>query len=248
MKAEKSLFIATPWIRPHMGAYTRSLLQAELPVEVNYKDPFGMPIAAGRNFLAESFRLSKADYCLFIDNDCGFTPGAIRRLMEYDLPMVSGCMYTKDVPPRPTMGKFVGVDPEGKDLYTWGEAVRQILAYSRKHGIDKLEKNEFEFPKDDDMLREVDGTGFHFTLIRKDVFEAVKKPYFIMLGKTGAGEDFYFCKKVRAAGIPIYYDIGIQTAHYAGEENSFGLRELLYISQFLDLEQIIDDNPNFSMG
>jgi glycosyltransferase involved in cell wall biosynthesis len=247
MTTAPSLFIATPYVRPHAGAYTRSLLAAPLPLEVSYKDPFGMPIDAARNFLIESFKLSKADYCLFIDNDCGFTPNAIKRLMDYELPMISACMYTKDFPPRPTMGRFVGVDDQGKDYYSWSWAVREIIEFCRKNKIDKIEKNEYEFEPTDNDLREVDGCGFHFTLIRRDVIEKVKPPYFVMLGKSGAGEDFYFSKKVKEAGYPIYFDIGLHTAHYAGEENSYGLRELLIMSKYVPLDEIVEDGP-FAMG
>ena len=83
-------------------------------------------------------------------------------------------------------------------------------------------------------LWEIDGCGMHFTMIRRDVVEAIKHPLFLDKGTTGAGEDFYFCRKVREAGFPIYIDESIHTGHSIGEQKTFGIRELLEYSKHVN--------------
>ena len=145
--------------------------------------------------------------------------------------MICGGMYTKDVPPMPTIGKFMGTTPDGRTRYHYQNYVAWMIEYTRKHKIKSLAENENLF--EHSQLKELDGCGMHFTLIRRDVIEDVEEPYFLMQGKTGAGEDFFFCRKVRAAHHKIYTDLSVQTAHCAGEVYDFGLRELLHVNNLI---------------
>lgn len=251
---KQNLFIAVPYTRPHMGGFLKSILTSELKDTPHYRDVYGMAVDIARNYLVSIFKNSICDYLLFADNDATWHPQAIRRLLEYDLPMVSGCIYTHDLPPRPTMGRYIGRDAEGKDNYSWAWAAREIIKHAREMEIDKIEDNAYNFPKTDNDLREVDGCGMHFTMIRRDVIEAVKPPYFVMMGNTGAGEDFFFSKKVREAGFPIYFDVGVHTGHLVGEEYSFGLRELLMLTDLIDpgkerdVDDLFTESPTFEVG
>lgn len=238
-----TVFIAVPYTRPHLGPFVASLLTADMPPNARFQHVHGKTVDLGRNHLANLFLADKdCTHLLFIDNDCTFTPGAIRRLVEWNVPMVSACMYTKDIPPHPTMGRYLGRSKSGKHYYRFGGITKDIIRYTRAYGAP--EDNACEFAHSDSDLQEVDGIGMHFTLIRRDVLETIQQPFFF--GETG-GEDFYFCRKVRDAGFPIYYDIGLHTGHLAGEEVSFGIKELLKVSAFIPddkLDEMIGEDPN----
>ena len=213
-----------------------------------------MSIDVARNWLVERFLASDCNFLMFIDNDATFHPDAVARLRSHDVPMVCGCMYTKALPPRPTTGDYLGVAADGKEYYGYGKVAYDILLKGREHGFNKAERNDILFPQTKTDLRPIDGAGMHFCMIRRDVFEKVERPYFILHGKTGAGEDFYFSKKVRKAGFPIYVDLSVQTGHVLGEEDceshnfEYGVRELMLFVQEVPTEQLKEQVVDQDMG
>lgn len=245
----ESLFIAIPYSRPFTGKTVRSLMLTQRPEHTYFQTRFNEPIDIARNALAQEFLLeTKADYLLFVDNDATFHPEAILRLLAHRLPMVSGCMYTRTIPPKPTMARYMGRASNGKDYYKFMDTVKAIVYHANKHQVERVSENDYLFPPTKQDLYAVDAVGMHFTLIRRDVLQAVDMPHFIMRGSTGAGEDFYFCKRVREAGFPIYVDLSIHTGHCTGEENDFGLRELLQFMQFVDPEQLKEEPQAWEIG
>ena len=223
-----SLFLGLPYTRPDNREFTQSIsrFMAEGAVEyVRWKDIYGHDVAGARNFLFECFNKEPCDYMLFIDNDASWAVGSIQRLIDADKPVICGGMYTKDIPPRPTIGMYLGRDAKGVDRYSWQEYADNVIKYCFERGVTRLANNAHLFEEPE--LAQYDGCGMHFTMIRRDVIEALRPPYFIMQGKTGAGEDFYFCRKVKEAGFSIWTDYSVQTAHWSGEVYDFGLRELL---------------------
>ena len=224
------VFIAVPYTRPHLGKFVASLLLTQMPEHVEFQHLPDHPVDVARNMLADMFLKGDAKYL---------------RLISHDVPMICGGMYAKMVPPRPTIGKYLGKNKVGKDWYDWQYYTEALLEYLGKHGIQSIADNAQVF--DEPELFEVDGCGMHFTLIRRDVFEAIKKPYFVHMGKTGSGEDFYFCKKVKEAGFPIYTDLSIHTGHLTGEDYDFGLRELL-ICLHIAKSGVVSDTLPWEIG
>ena len=69
-----------------------------------------------------------------------------------------------------------------------------------------------DYPKG---LIEVEGVGMACTLIKREVFEKVKEPWF----RPGdLGEDLSFCKRVKEAGFPIYCDTNLICGHIGSFE------------------------------
>ena len=66
-------------------------------------------------------------------------------------------------------------------------------------------------------LVEAEKVGCGGLLIRRDVFEKIEPPWFLYekdeRGCRKGGEDFYFCKKARAAGYKIYADCDLWQDH-----------------------------------
>jgi hypothetical protein len=248
---ESGVQICVPYTKPFMGAFVDSLLYTWKPKPLYWKRLYGQGVDVARNSLIKNFLDSpdKPRFLMFIDNDATWDGEAIKRLMEHDLPMVCGCMYTRSLPPTPTMGRYVGPTKEGKEIYAFSDVVRGILAKAEACGIDeKCSTNALCLPQDPTDLVERDGVGLHFTMIRRDVLETVKPPWCIMGGETGAGEDLYLSKKVRDAGFPIYTDLSIHTGHLVGEDKDFGLVELLAWVKYVDQSfGVVDDHSRWEV-
>ena len=72
-------------------------------------------------------------------------------------------------------------------------------------------------------LTQVDCCGFGCTLIRKDLFEKIEKPYFFFAHEEAPkpgiraeyciGEDMYFCRKVIKSGLQIWAHGNVLCGH-----------------------------------
>lgn len=248
-----SVYLAYPYSRPHTDKFLRSIVNS-IAYRRSYGDValapiYGYALDAARNAIAIGYKESSEDFLLCVDNDCLFSPEAVERLVSHNLPMVCGCMYTRTIPPRPTIGKYHGQTKKGTHIYGYAEVVRAILKKAEEHGIThENASNDMVFPQTKTDLVDVDGCGFHFVLIRRDVIEAMNPPYFVFLGNTTAGEDYYFCRKVKELGFPIYLDLSVQTGHIDSEDTDYGIKELLYMTQFLDVEKQIANVNSWEMG
>jgi hypothetical protein len=248
-----SLYLAYPYSRPHPDHFLRSVVNLAATQEgfgeMHIKSVYGFALDAARNALMLGFLDSGLDYLLCVDNDCKFSPQAVLRLLSHNLPMAAGCMYTRSLPPRPTIGHYIGQATDGTHRYRYAEVVRRILHKAAEHGVtDENAENDMVFPARPDDLLEVDGCGFHFVLIRRDVAAALAPPYFQFMGSTTAGEDYYFCRKVKAAGFPIYLDVAVQTGHIDSEDHDYGLKELLYLTRYLDPERDLFEVDTWELG
>lgn len=242
------VFVATPYSKPYNAQYWKSFLTALGNKNQNFnslhhKDIYGFPVAEARNYLLEVYKQSDEDFILWVDSDCSYSGEAVDRLVGHNLPMVCGGMYTRtDVLPKPTIGKYAGRGSDGKEYYQFAETAKEIIEHCWDLGINGVERNAICLPQTDHDLIEKDGCGLHFTLIRRDVIEAIREPYHVMLGKTGAGEDFYFCKKVRQAGFPIYFDLSVHTGHCLNDERDIGIKDMLDITVWLKQADISYEN------
>lgn len=82
-------------------------------------------------------------------------------------------------------------------------------------------------------IEEVDFTGTGMMLIKREVFEAIDKPYFFYDVEKIVGEDVNFCRKVKEKGYKIYidHDLSKQVKHvghfYWGHEHTNPYQEAL---------------------
>ncbi len=239
-----SVYIATPYTRPHYSRYVRSLLFCDMPKMAIYRDLFGYAIDVARNRLVKEFLASGMQYLLFVDNDCSFPVRTIQKLMADDKPVVCTGMYTRyDMVPRPTIGYYIGKGSNGKELYRFGDIAKTCVETALKAGMtgagdglsmEELGPNAIDLGEHGGLI-DIDGCGMHCTMIRRDVLEKLREPYFVH-DESVAGEDFYFCRKVREAGFKICFDTSIHTGHIVGEEKDVGLRELVEAARFMPQE------------
>lgn len=82
-------------------------------------------------------------------------------------------------------------------------------------------------------LEEVQFVGTGMMLIKREVFETMKKPYFFYDVENNVGEDVNFCRLAREAGYKIYidHDLSKDVKHvghfYWGHEHTAPFREAL---------------------
>lgn len=125
-----------------------------------------------------------------IGDDHTFQPDIIYKLLDRELDFVSPLCAMRHPPYGPSVFKH-GEGGIGAPI-TWDE----IPQYA---------------------LTEVDGTGLAGALVRRTVFEKISDPWFEVGQLPGesvrSGEDIYFCKKARQAGVKIWLDPTLQVGH-----------------------------------
>jgi len=143
-----------------------------------------------RNQLVDSAKQQGCSHILFLDSDHHHSPDTIRKLVSHDLPIVGGLSFLRSPPFSP------------------------ILMQG------KINTFKFQTEWEDDSLVEVDATGCGSLLIRMDVFDKLRRPYFQFLDNpdptrkdTKVGEDVSFCVKAKEAGYKIFVDTSCQNDH-----------------------------------
>ncbi len=163
----------------------------------------GTYVHKARMALAHAALSKGADYILFLDSDMRFPPDTLARLLARNLPMV-GCNYVSRQYPI----RYIGVETVA-DIET-GEDGVQLKTLPSDEGV-----------------AECEALGFGVMLIRREVFEALPDPkeqpwwWYEWLPKQGKqiGEDVYFCRLVREAGISVHvdHDLSKQIKHIGDE-------------------------------
>lgn len=232
------LFFCYPFTRPHYDDFLRSAVNLAAHGggfgAMDFHSIFGFSTDAGRNALAQTFLQTDADFMLMVDNDCLFAPEGVERLLSHNKPIVCGAMYTRALPPKPTAGTYLGMDEGGKHIYKFVDITKMIIRKARRHVTDlNALRNDVVFPAEEGDLIAIDGCGMHFTLIRRDVIEAMQPPYFAFQYNVFGGEDFYFCRKAKELGFDIFIDISVHTGHIDSEDHNYGLKETLLLTQYL---------------
>ena len=148
-------------------------------------------ICHNRNLLVKKFLQIKCDYILFCDSDI-VPPTNILEMIRDDKDIVVPVNFT----------------------FKNGDLVPLILK-KNKQGYE-IDKKAID---DKNHLIEIEITGLGCMLIKREVFDKIKKPYFQFIydedGLIKRGEDFNFCEKMRKAGYKIYVDKRFMTNHFS---------------------------------
>ncbi len=161
----------------------------------------GQPVDIARNLICENFLNTGATWLFFLDTDVMLgrlepnntvvnDKDALMKMLNYNIPVVTGVYYRRSDPPVPGIYKYF---PDMRPA----PGHRPITEYPL------------------DQLFEVDAVGAGCLLIRKDVLEKVPRPWF-KFGEIQANEfseDFYFNHKCKNHGIPTMCDPSVQCRH-----------------------------------
>lgn len=139
-----------------------------------------------REKLAAEALKEGCDYIVFIDSDMRFPSDLIEVLLSRDVPIVGVNAVTRRHPVTPTAKVLTKEEVDGKTVYRWSN-------------IDSRGKKGIE---------EVTSIGFGACMIKKEVFEALPRPWFDAgWGPTGVvGEDVHFCVKAGDHGFATHVD------------------------------------------
>ena len=171
-------------------AFAHALRTLEIPKEFKKYEVLyisGADVAIARNNLAEAAR---GEYIFWVDDDVLPPPDTIKKLYAHDKDIVSGLYFSRQPPHYPQIHMF-----DDKDC----RFASSVVDYERN------------------ALIEIDACGAGCMLIKRKVFDKIKKPYFNYVPATETepkmGEDYYFCKKVKEAGMKVYCDTSVICKH-----------------------------------
>lgn len=155
----------------------------------------GVSIAKHRNRSAALFLNSPCDYWLSLDADACFDPAAVTQLLKHNVPIVGGHAMGMDYGKEVLFSAVLGFNPDGS--------------------IGRIPAGE--------GLTKVAAVGMHFTLVRRDVCEAlgvrVGWPFAesMLANNDGKeqhlGEDSTFCMRAGEHGFATYIDFDCPIGH-----------------------------------
>lgn len=181
-----------------------------------------LPVA--RTTAAKMALKTDAEFVLFIDQDTvEFDAAAIYRMAALNLPIVSAYVCRRSPP----------YDPVHRYLSEEGHPQTPCITEDE---LSKLETGK---------IQECWGVGMAFTMVRRDVLEAIGEPYFRFLpanysdnDKTSGwfhGEDHSFCLLAKEKGFSNYVDCGIHLGHM--HEKALGVDDWIEFSSQADAAQ-----------
>lgn len=163
-------------------------------------------VADGRNNLVDIMLNEGYDYIFFVDNDVILPKNALVDLYNMDWYFTTGTYARKETRTLTDKDPFT-------TLYNHDERNKEVYCPTFMY-LSSLPPNK---------LTQVDCCGFGCTLIRKDLFEKIEKPYFFFAHeetpKPGVraeyciGEDMYFCRKVVKSGLQIWAHGNVLCGH-----------------------------------
>lgn len=143
-----------------------------------------------RNDLVKSCLRGDYTHLFFMDSDMSFPESTLSRLLYHDKDIIGGFYTTKVEPYNSTC--FVDSPNDGYNYRTYN-------------------------PQDGEHLKEVAAIGTGCMLIKRQVLEAMKWPWFYYkpneVKQTFATEDVAFCEDARGKGFKVWCDFNIKCGH-----------------------------------
>lgn len=162
----------------------------------------GLPTAMndlGKLVIAGGF-----DAAMVFDDDCfppvDVIPRLLSRAFDEDRLFVAAAGLMRSFPHTTTAARYY---PEGVTFVPGAPGERGTL--SGFQWIDDLPRE----------LVEVDFCGVPAAVIRREAFERTEQPWFAELDESGerVTHDVFFCRRLQAAGIPVYVDGTLPCGH-----------------------------------
>lgn len=188
-----------------VGCYARLLRHGLRDTDTVLDPVIRAPSHWAASTLMRRFLASDANTLLLIDDDMTFSPNILEKMRtnedNYRYAIVSA-LATQRVPPPRALVMRVGEQPDLPDALNG-------LYYNLL--VDEVVPG---------VTLPVDGTGFAFTLIRREVIERMTDPQwgasftpYVQWGASGEGEDVNFCRRAGSLGFNVAVDCDVQVGH-----------------------------------
>jgi GT2 family glycosyltransferase len=189
---KKIIVIASPSTGWYNFEAVAALLSLQIPEGYQFMFNFisNCLIYDAREKLVEYAQSVNADYIFFLDSDMVPPSDTIQSLVAHDKDIISGMIFRRKYPFQP--------------------------CFYMKCDLTKTNEPIFEGPMEPEKWPksgafEFEGFGLACCLIKMDVFDNIKKPYFFP--RPNVGEDLTFCLKAKKAGYKMWVDFGVDCAH-----------------------------------
>lgn len=217
----KSLFICTPIARHPVRQYTTSLAKTcvqlgRLGILCYIQHVVGQSnLPRARNELVAAFLASDYTDMVFIDDDMGWEPNDLVRLLASDQPLIAGVGAKKVFLPDTAPNKWcVRTLPDGACVQ---DEMGNIEVAGVGTGFMKINRSVFEAFKAAHPDRKRKGWPTMPEAARAHYYEFFR---FGVLGDDEVGEDIGFCLEWRALGGKVFVDPTIKLVHVG--EMEFG--------------------------
>ena len=232
----KGVHIGVPCLGEIPDEWFYSFVSLKKPSSLKLSKVSNRPADVARNTIIQEL---ERDWLFLMDADQTFHPGSLDKLMSWDLPIVSGLYFKSPGAPFPHVYKYAyqGNPKDQQGAHFYAPVVNPIAQFLLKHK-DKLAGGEaLLLPSQRSDLIEVDGIGAGCILVHRRVLDMIEPPWFEYNKGSFVGEDFYFCRKVQAAGFKIFVDPGVICGHKAK-----GLVGAEHFLHFITSQQFKNEN------
>lgn len=190
----------------------------KLPFEVCFNFAYRMPVHMADEKLVKVARFNKCTHILFMDDDIfDVTVNDLLMLWNAKKDMISGIMYASKFPHA--MCAFRRYNPKRKviDMPSDNSIFR---LYEIPCTCDKCGEPQSHWDGKfcvvcgkplDNLIQRVDLVPFPFTLIKLDVFDKIKTPWFHT--SNAYPTDSWFCDRMMEAGLEVYAHMGVRLNH-----------------------------------
>ncbi len=216
----RSVFIATPVARNPVRQYNAAALATiqhltKLGISAAIEHMIGNPdLPRARNELSAAFLASGKTDCIMIDDDIGWDPGDIIRLLASPHPLIGGVAAKRNT-------GLPDHDP-GKWCCRWLGTEVDVDQMGNMHaatigtGFMKIAREVFEKMIETGTARKLTGGGDMPEELRANYYRFFQFPE----DPDEPGEDYDFCNRWRELGGKVWFDPSIRLVHVGEAEYS----------------------------
>ena len=212
-----TITVGVPALGPAAWPFVESLVALELPPGEARRLMIAGPLAvdAARNQIVRRFLAAGDRWLLMVDSDMVFAPGTLRRLLSWDVPVVTPLMFQRHGPLPPLVMRGTGLNSAGLE----GHAIQlaETREWLTKHNELVSSRPVIMDPPPDDCLAPVTTLGGGCILLRRDALDGLSDPWFVCDPERHNMEDIRFGDALHRAGVPMFVDRSCMISHLYGD-------------------------------
>ncbi len=168
------------------SSFYASLVGLERPADTISMFSTSAVISQNRNKITEEALRQGVDWVLYLDDDQILQPDTLLKLLDTGHDVISAHYIQRQHPFNSVL-------------------MRQFNSGVTWHQLEPTDRG----------IVEVEASGAGCLLVRRNVLEALKPPYWTIgqIDPASWGDDIWFCKQIRNAGFKVYCDLENQIGH-----------------------------------